>query len=365
MSSSSITIPETERDAKLRVTAYHGLDLNKKVISFQPGVHERYRIRPIISSSFPKTHLSPDLGPWLKHLPPEILVKIFLNLDIASIFTLRQTNGALRAFVTSIPEYGVLSTDALDAYLAIHRTNLAPWLTLHQVHRALISEWCTMCGAYGGFLFLPTAMRCCLRCICDKHTFQVLSLNLACRMTNFGIPKLQTPVPTWTTIPGWYGKLENTYQKKVRYVSFQHAFEAALETKGPAQVKMLIDEVAREAHRKTFEEDKARACVAIPTYEADRKKAYWGLSCRGCAMKMPRLNATGRSLRSGCKLPDGVDTVYEREEFEKHVEGCENAKWLWEKSEGGKKCVRHLEGRFSVNGGFFESRMIADGEWGY
>ncbi|KAB5533547.1 hypothetical protein GE09DRAFT_1063584 [Coniochaeta sp. 2T2.1] len=126
MSSSSITIPETKRDAKLRVTAYYRLDLDKKVISFQPGGHEKHRIRPIISPSFSKTHLSADLGPLLKHLPPEILVKIFLNLDIASIFTARQTNGALRAFVTSIPEYHVLSTRALDAYLAIHRTNLGP-----------------------------------------------------------------------------------------------------------------------------------------------------------------------------------------------------------------------------------------------
>lgn len=349
-------------DDIIRVTTYHRRDKDEKVITFRSVEHDK--IKDCIGRSFTtanNTWWSEGLG-RLQVLPTELLLKIFLDLDIESLFKLLHVNGRSREVVTGIFEWRAISKHALDALLALFRTGMAKYTTLPQLYRPLTEKWCVTCGEYGGFLFIPTMMRCCLKCIYDDVQFPVMTLNSVAKRNKISLKALRRACPLLKTIPGWYGRYELGFMQRLTYVSFQHALEALETFKGPdaPEVEKFIAYGISNVEQQPY--DKCKASTIIPTFDPTTETAYWGLSCKACCAE--GLGKLGR-VRHTDELPAALEKIYSREEFLEHFKSCEKAKDMWKASEGGTKDISHLESRFSINGGFNPQRMVADGAWAF
>lgn len=176
--SSIASAPEVEAEAEanviIRTMTYHRHDIDKKVISVCPVKQDK--IKTCISTAFPVTSTSSSLG-RLAVLPTELLFKVCLGLDIQSAFELRQVNCRARAVVTGVYEYRAIATHATGALSALFRTRMAKHIELRSLYKTLTEKWCVICGRFGGFLFIPTATRCCFTCLWDKSHFPVLTLK--------------------------------------------------------------------------------------------------------------------------------------------------------------------------------------------
>lgn len=131
------------------------------VITAKPGRHDNVR------SSFFKvlgTPGSSSLG-RLQRLPLELNSLICLLLDVQFALKFNQVNRSTRAIIASIPQYRQLSEHALECLWALFRTGLAPHIGIFTLHSTLSTERCVICGSFGGFIFFPTAARCCFHCI--------------------------------------------------------------------------------------------------------------------------------------------------------------------------------------------------------
>lgn len=352
-----------ETEAIIRVTSYHRRDKDEKVISFRPL--EQDRIRACISTAPPTTSLSSGLG-CLGVLPAELLLKVCLKLDIGSLFRLRQVNIRSRQFVTGIFEYRAVATHATAVLLALFRTNMAKHITLLKLYQPLTEKWCVTCGEFGGFLFIPTAMRCCLDCIYDRSQFPVMTLNSIFKRTKIPIRKLQSLMPVLKTVPGWYGRYEHSRQQRHHYVAFHHALEALENLKGieaPEVLKLINLMLESTSPPEVMpSREKCESSSSIPTFDSTTSTAYWSLSCKGCATEISRL---GRVYPTSASVPENIDKVYSKEGFLAHFQVCKKAKSLWTASEGGTKDVSHLESRFSINGGFDPARLVPERAWPY
>lgn len=104
-------------------------------------------------------------GCSLFQMPPEILSHIILELDIVSTKWFSQANREARFVTTALPQYRQVVQHSPQAIKAMVRANLGDWFSYRELHRALIQEQCSLCGKFGGFLFLLTCTRCCYTCI--------------------------------------------------------------------------------------------------------------------------------------------------------------------------------------------------------
>lgn len=110
----------------------------------------------------------------LFQMPPEILSRIILELDIVSTNWFSQANRQTRFVTTALPQYRQVVQHGAQAIKAMLRANLVDCFSYRELHRALIQEQCSLCGKFGGFLFLLTCTRCCYTCI---HTASELAVT--------------------------------------------------------------------------------------------------------------------------------------------------------------------------------------------
>ncbi|KAK9239575.1 hypothetical protein V1525DRAFT_28207 [Lipomyces kononenkoae] len=86
-------------------------------------------------------------------------------MDIESVFNFCQINLRARQMVCAVRGYQTTINHALAAICATLRTKIAKWFTLHELFDVLCTRDCHLCGGFGGFIFLPLFMRCCLPCV--------------------------------------------------------------------------------------------------------------------------------------------------------------------------------------------------------
>nr|CEG04634.1 unnamed protein product [Fusarium clavum] len=110
-------------------------------------------------------------------LPPEIISCILLELDIASLRWFSQSNRQARHVTTELPQYRQVVQHGPEAIKAIVQAGLSDCFSYRELHRALIQEQCSLCGKFGGFLFLLTCTRCCFACINTSAELNVLQMS--------------------------------------------------------------------------------------------------------------------------------------------------------------------------------------------
>ncbi|KAB5577980.1 hypothetical protein GE09DRAFT_536613 [Coniochaeta sp. 2T2.1] len=131
-----------EATALLQATTYHRKEFDR--IAFRSSPREERSVQPYIVDPFPTTPTSPPS--FLGRLPHELLREICLDLDIRSLFRLRQVNQLTRQVVFGLSEYQAITHHALDALRASLLTCMARYQTLSDIYDPLCDPSCAFCG---------------------------------------------------------------------------------------------------------------------------------------------------------------------------------------------------------------------------
>lgn len=198
-SKTAYSIPSDEADAIIRTSAYHRTDFDRAVIWFAPRAHTN-GVTSLSASREPTNSLGE-----LDKPPLELISEICLQLDIASLFYLRQVNARARQIVDTLHEYKTIITHALDPFCALLRTHSASRVTLSNFYRLLCTQNCSVCNErYGDLVYLPTWIRCCSCCVRSSPSeLRVATLTSIKRVFRPSKGAL-TRLPTLTTVPGIY-----------------------------------------------------------------------------------------------------------------------------------------------------------------
>lgn len=158
-------------DKLIKTVSFPQNTLKDACISFEPLVHAR--VHSSLAWSFKRGPKS-TLG-YFENLPREIRREIFIQLDIQSIFLLRQVNRSARQAVGAMKEYQRVATHGLDMYCALLRTRAALTVTLSDFYYALCTPSCSQCGEYAGFVSLILWSRLCFYCLTTAPAAETVS----------------------------------------------------------------------------------------------------------------------------------------------------------------------------------------------
>ncbi|KAH9889153.1 F-box domain-containing protein [Xylariomycetidae sp. FL2044] len=291
-----------ESEAILRITSYHRKDFDVKVVSAEPGQHDH--ARSSLFKSFDES-ASSGLG-RLQRLPLELLSSICLLLDVQSALNFSQASRSARETIGSIPQYHRLREHSLECIWALSRTGLSHHTSVSYLHAALLTELCVICGSFGGFLFLPSASRCCFACIESAPDFRIISFH----------------------------SLQRKSRRLATLVSGHHAMQFPRADR---------DEDPRVILGKLPDSPALRCMAAcrLPYFNLATGDLQWGICCKGCQIAMQANYSDANFSRR--------ERLYSRDGFMRHFWDCVEAKELWASSEGGMVAVTEPE--FTRRGG--------------
>lgn len=325
-------------DAIIRVASYHRLDFNLAVI--HSSTAQLDSPRSSLFRSFGRDPVS-TLGP-LEALPPELLTTIFLSLDLQSAFRFSHVNSRAKELIAGIWEYRQTREHALQCLWAAFRTGVAPNFGVSAIYAALVTEACSLCGAFGGFFFLLTATQCCLPCIESAPELGVLPLAQVCKATGRSRASFKSLIPVLYTIPGIYGMWETNRRRRGYVVAQTHCSE------------FLHMDGLELPHTATASPDpplvRYMACSSIPYLDLATGGIQTGLSCKGCQAILEDDAGETHSTEFFRRR----DRVYSREGFLEHFRKCDGAKALWISSKRGTAPFE--EPMFAKQGGYFNKR---------
>ncbi|KAI1288721.1 hypothetical protein F5Y03DRAFT_379455 [Xylaria venustula] len=327
--------------AILRVCSYHRRDFDLVMIRSRP--HEMQSVQPSLQSPF-QTSPTAALG-ILGRLPAELMFMILHELDIRSFFHFRQVNRQARNISNSLHEYELVSRHGLEGLRGLLRAQLAPFFTITDLYRALITtNRCSTCGGFGGHLFLFTVERCCFDCLLSSPDYRVVAPSTFAKLAKISPRRFDHPsAHKLRTVPGIYNMLK-TPAKRPKYLVFQ-----AKATQSLLAATVIGDDAVRRLGSHAGQPDQRfMAATAYPHYSLRNAKLEHGVSCKGCQIRHQALY--GMFLTR--------DRVFSTHGFFSHFSQCEEAQRLWIESERGKRPVE--EPQITLSCGYF-SRLGPDG----
>lgn len=324
--SSPIAAVEEHDDKIVRVCSYHRRDLDLVVVRSLP--HE---MQPVLTSiatapeAKPHAHLSP-----LFSLPPELVSMVILQLDVRSVFRLRQVNSLARSFVTDTREYRLVAEHGPEGLRGLLRAGLAQAHLLRDLYGALLEKSCAACGSFGFLLFLFTLERCCNTCLALSERYHVLALSAFASTTKISRDRVKRLGLSLRTVPGDYNMSGWT---ETRPKSLVCEFAACQVLLASGTISDYTAEKLRlqETHRGY----RFMSATAFPSYSLSSGKVDRGVTCRGCPVLERGVFGFGYLF---CRRP-----CYSREEFLAHFKECPRALQLWADSREGTREVDEPE----------------------
>ncbi|EAQ89017.1 hypothetical protein CHGG_05636 [Chaetomium globosum CBS 148.51] len=305
--------PRPDADAILGVTSYNRADFELPVVTVHPSQHDA--VRSTVFQPFGDKSRHPDfdfdLG-RLGRLPFEIVSLICLELDVTSALRFSHVNRTAREVLTSIREFRHLGAYALEGLCVLLRTGMAAHVNVLDVYSTLTTQHCSLCGSFGGFMFLPTAARCCLTCIASAPAMQVSYLSRVADATGVEAGALQKRLPVLHTLP----------DSRRCIVAVQHAL-GSLRDSGAGEAEA-------EATARRWPDSltlRFQAATSLPYLDRMTGEVQSGVSCKGC-----QLAFEGDFLDDHLELRD---RFYSRQGFMDHFEECVPAQKLWGSSQEG------------------------------
>lgn len=331
---------EEQADTIVRTTAYHRRDYCLSVIWYSPREH--VDIRPSIATPFQRTS-NVGLGS-LDRLPLELLFDTLYSLDMHSLFKFRQINLRSRQIVDSLSQYQRVVSHGLNLFCALLRTRLAIDIFLLDFYDALCIKTCTLCGEFGGLIFLLTWKRCCFKCLQGSPETQVrtlASVRKQLRMTKVELDQLRS----FKSLPGIYSMNESVQKSRITIVSLHQATLACRR-----QPHALA-----QAQPASFDRNQKlnfMGSCALPYYDKQTGRVERGISCAGCQLAIEKDIIGTRGTKWGY---EARDKVYAQDGFLDHFRWCEQAQLLWRSSDEGKSRPSELP-MSARTGGYFRRR---------
>ncbi|KAK3385993.1 hypothetical protein B0H63DRAFT_523316 [Podospora didyma] len=317
----TVTRTREEDDAIMRTTIRNAADISP-LLYFTRG--ENNAMREALLQHMPVNDNQANLG-VLDRFPNEVLLMVFTETDLDTLFQLRGVNKRAHQFVTSIFEYRALVTHAINAFCVLLRTGSAKWITLNSIFQLMQTPNCAKCGRPSSSIYMPTAERFCLECCvraqmdcdnpkvyCESGPFRTIAqvagavkLRLAAVRAD-KVPILRTQLAMYNSQPvGRREKLELVpYDAAVKYITF----------KGRPHVVGMVLLPYLVGDQKTV-----ASLQVIPYF-----------NCVGCERYNPARKVFSR--------------VYTKQEFlAKHFEECPDAKHFWGKQNTRARLIHNMK----------------------
>ena len=308
---------EEQSDAIVRTTAYHRRDFCLSVIWYSPCEH--VNIRPSIATSFQRTS-NAGLG-FLDRLPLEVLIDTLYHLDMHSLFKFRQVNLRSRQVVDSLNQYQRIVSHGLNLFCALLRTRVAIEISLLDFYNVLCTKKCTLCGEFGGFVFLLTWMRCCFKCLQDSPETQVWTLGSVRKHLNMTRAEM-SQLKSFKSLPGIYSMNETVQKSRITIVSLRQATSVC------RRQSHALSQAQPTGFNRCHKYNFTGSC-ALPYYDKKTGGVERGISCTGCQLAIEKAIIGPRGTKWGY---EARDKVYAHDGFLEHFRRCEQAQLLWRSS---------------------------------
>ncbi|KAK8097413.1 hypothetical protein PG984_016552 [Apiospora sp. TS-2023a] len=299
---------------------------------------ETKAIQDLLRTAFSNNPPTASLGD-LDRLPHEIVAMVLPHLDVLSYFRFRHLNRLASQLCTEfVKEYQVVITHGLGALRGLLRGNLDHRCTIWDLYCVMTTRDCELCGAFGGFIYLPSALRCCYPCVWGA-TDELLVLRRAtfCQEAGVSLTEAEHILvgSTLRTVPGPYDKSSRwdnpIYDRPEYLISAKEALEK-LAAREMIRQPISLSKLASD-HRESATQ--FMASTALPWYNPRTSKADAGVCCEGeiggydCKPCPPNSVVRARTHRG-----------FPTEEFVSHAMGCDAAQNYWAES---KRCVHDMK----------------------
>lgn len=309
----------------IRTASYHRRGFDVSVLRKTPRDHDQ--VRSSLLQTIPTTSLT--LGE-IKFLPLDVILDIFSLLDIQSLFNFRHVNRRALQLVARTRGYDVVIRHALGSLRAILRTKVASWFTILDLFKALCSS------SFGGFIFLPSFMRCCFCCFRMDHLPSVAQVSTVKELFKPSQSYLRGLVPMVTTLPGSYADIVRTQ----RYQIMPTEFVGTLSARGRHSTSRLQVSLSL----------KYMVTTSLPYLDVESGVLQNGICCSGCDAFLRKDHLEISPNPSLEDLWTLRDKVYSYDEFMEHFRGCREAQSLWKLNNQGID-VSEISGFFKSGGG--------------
>lgn len=309
--------------------------------------------RKLNTTSHPKTcgRSSASLGK-LSRLPVELLQTILLKLDLQTLTTFRSVNHSARHGINYLPLYKEVVNYAADTLRALIALGLASYFTASQVFNALRSENCTLCGDFGGYIYLLGCQRCCLSCI--HEATELLPLSYARAKIMYGVDDdALRQVPQFEAVAGFYSQRRQKALAQTTFVDQRAAYKVGMAIHGGTEemdryrslqfapnvaavdsiasnilgrelMNDILTEELRDGHdQKSQDPRRFLAVRAFPSLDWSTKSLEWGLSCNECRSS---LDFTYPGEKEDLRL---FNRLYSKAGYLRHLENCEVSRKKW------------------------------------
>jgi hypothetical protein len=311
-----------ETPSVLNSVAYHLHKADKATIYFPKSRRPNFEFLPSPSGHRPASMGSLDL------LPVEILHKIMSELDFQSLGTMRCLNRQVKATVETVSAYRDITTYCHASLCALSCAGLLSAHSAGHLHDTLYQDLCITCGAFGSFLFLPNAARCCLKCVSGRPEFRISSKSSAASTLGLNREDL-------SSIPEI--QLSHPYKYRRSMICWEQAQEIATSKYG-ADYKAFIPVKADRL-------PEVLICCPFP-YMDQQKRLHRGLCCRGCEFDYLKVASDNRYLdfhQWALRVTKKIHPSFTERGFLAHFEGCKSAKMLWDKYLSKGKSLEDVE----------------------
>jgi hypothetical protein len=300
----------------------------------------------------------------LDSLPLEVLHESLRYLDLRSLLRLSRVCWRGKAIVESLPAYRNLAKSAGYIFEILNRARIFDLHSVTTLNAALQSERCISCDAYGAFLLLLSAERCCFVCLVVNQSLWMVSLPLAGEC--FVLTKQQLKaLPVMWSIPGKYGVPHRiSRQRSIRLTSVKAVKELAVQVHGSMEAltanypldprdhtSSKFDKLLwyRQAPLHPLSQDPltindvgmrpsddfgGMGAIPFPSLlNGSIEQALW---CRGCEMTYEEYAVEGMDLSTlSCLVPQGCHAekfllrmqyrAWSKADFLQHAKSCHSA----------------------------------------
>lgn len=321
------TEPQTEEpteEAILRLCASSQSQLACRLVS--SSREETETVQDSLRTAFSSNPPAASLGD-LDRLPREIVALMLPHLDVLSYFRFRQLNRLARQLCTEfVKEYQVIVDHGLQGLQGLLRGNLDHRFTLLDLYCVLTTRDCGLCGAFGGYMYLPSALRCCYPCITIADELLVLDSIVFYEQAGISLSDARRTLmgSTLRTVPGPYDESDRHDKPGNSRPQYLISAKEALEELAARDLLRQNTSLSKMASKHRQSSARFMASTALPWYNLHTAKADDGVCCEGEGggyefAELP----SDRIERAKCYRS------FPTQEFLSHFMGCEAAKNWW------------------------------------
>lgn len=220
----------------------------------------------------------------------------------------------------------------LFKHSVILQTRVASWYTISDLFRLLCTRDCRLCGSFGGFIFLPTFIRCCFSCIREDLLPSVSRYRLVKQRIKQSPTHIRRSIII-KTLPGIYSLDDMIRRRRIKLVPADPVIGQPLLCEEDDMPRMSLTYMVT---------------TSLSYLDVESSDVQSGICCSGCQTALEKVLG---SLRVPCDAVTQWDKVYSYDGFMERFQRCREAQNIWKRKFQGVD-VANLSS-FVSRGGFF------------